>query len=1226
MLELGVSPGSLHASIEGSMLSADISGFTSLSERQSGKGKAGAEELAEIISSCFSDLIDAAYAFDGEIIKFGGDALLVLFRGDAHPRRSAGAGLAMQRALLSSSAARRAKLTMTVGVAEGPFDTFLAGSGRRELLIIGGNADRVIQLESDAEKGETLVSPAIAEHFDPGDTVGGHHGGRVLRPDVVVAGRARHERAIPEQPLDDYVPGPVAAQLDAFAELGGEHRFATVGFLMVTGVAELMAADPQHAAREVGRVIDRVVAAGERFGVAPLETDIADDGFKFVLSAGAPLARGNTSDALLRTALDIMQLDSPLELRAGAQTGRVFAGFIGHPYRWTYTMMGDCMSTAARMLGRARDREIIAVADVIDDARSPFDTETLEPFRVKGKSAPITAHRVLAAGAGERRVDTITHRLFGREHDIDRARAAFAEGGSVVNIVGGAGSGKTAVLDRIIERVMADQPELRVVRVVAHQDGGIEPYADLRPAIRAMIAPDSDLHVPLSLAEIVDRSAPSLAGLTPLIADVVGETVESTPEADAIGADFRRARSIDAVVQLLEATPTSANTLLVIDDAQWLDESSADLAHSLVDRASAGRTLMASRSGGAWTDSVGVIELDPLPDDTLRRLAIERSERDLSNTELAAVVSRAQGNPLFAIELVRSLETAAGGALPDSIEKLITTRVDSLDPAARRVVRVAAVIGREFDSETLAALLGATSIGEVRRTLTTDLVDMISPTDDRRWSFTQAIHRDVAYEGLPFRERRRLHAAVGQRIEAAIGAEVESHASTLSLHWSEAHEHERAWAFSIMAGDRAMRLSSPSDALVAYERALQSARHTRSITRRVRSRVATKLGDAAEIAGRYDVARTAYDSARKLLPKDDPDHVPLFRKTGVVHEREGQYDRALRWYRRGLTAADDLDHAEPDEHVELSVAIAGIRFRQGRYEECRAAALPVADELTAPPVARLRACYVIQIASQYLGDRDLRDRYGRLGTRLADIVDEPVLEANLYNNLGISAYYEGDWDRAAELYSTSLELRDAAGDLIGSVTSLNNIGELRSDQYRLVEAGELFDEALRRASAAGYQMAVHVVRANLGRLATREGRRDDARRILLDALTEFEAIDAVGFVLETRLRLIEADGAQQVDDLAIRELLDDNDRLDGGATVEVPARRLFASMLHARNDHDGALRQLEAAMNVARRERLEVDLAHCLDELALLDVDEHQRVAAREESQAIRRRLGVVTP
>ena len=186
-------------SLEGSMLSADISGFTALSERLARKGKAGAEEITSLINACFTALIDAAYRFDGEVVKFGGDALLIVFRGAHHERRAADAGLAMQRALVASSAAKRARLSMTVGVAAGPFDVFVVGSGYRELLISGRRASEVIRLEAAAEQGETLVSPSIAAALPASMLLAERDGGVVVAgatgdPDSTIAPRCRAAR------------------------------------------------------------------------------------------------------------------------------------------------------------------------------------------------------------------------------------------------------------------------------------------------------------------------------------------------------------------------------------------------------------------------------------------------------------------------------------------------------------------------------------------------------------------------------------------------------------------------------------------------------------------------------------------------------------------------------------------------------------------------------------------------------------------------------------------------------------------------------------------------------------------------------------------------------------------------------------------------------------------------------------------------------------------------
>lgn len=1194
------------------MLSADISGFTAMSERHSAQGRAGSEKLLTIMSSCFTGLIDAATAQGGDVLKFGGDALLILFTGGDHRRRCAAAGVAMQRALRESPVARRARLTMTVGATTGSFDVVLAGSERRELLVVGRCADRVIRLESAAATGETLVDSAIAEQFPPAAVVGAHHGGFVIDPELTLPETATARPSSVGFPLEPFVPGPVVEQLDAFADLGGEHRFATVGFLEVSGVNEALDRDPAVAARRIGDVIDAVAEICDGLGVAPLETDISTDGFKFVLSAGAPLTRGNTNDALLRSALRIVEFATSLRLRIGVQTGRVFAGFIGHPQRRTYSMIGDCMSTAARMLTVAEDRDVVAVDDVVSGTRVPFVTDAIEPFVVKGKNTPITAHRIRAVSSAPADIAAVatprpdqTSGLIGRDDEVDAAVSELELAGACVEFVGEAGLGKTALVDAVLGALAGhasrsrDRASVghRTARITAH-DNGAAPYADLAPAVRHLVGLDSSTDLESDLQTVVATHAPELVGVLPLIAQALGLEVSDTATTTAIEPRFRRDATVAAVVAVLGAIDPTSTSLLVVDDAHWLDESSAALlAGVAANTTGAGpRVLMTTRIAPSAEHRVRRIDLAPLDDASIKQLATSMDGRALSDEELDLIADRAAGNPLLATELVRAMATADLGALPDSIERLVAVRIDALAPAARRLLRIAAVIGSEFDIDTLDAVLaidGAT----IAATLRDDLGDLVRSIDGERWVFERSVHRDVAYGGLPFRERRRLHALVGEHLEAAAADhdDLDALAATLSVHWANAGRHDAAWTCSVVAGNRAVRASSPHDAIGAYSRALESARHARSVTARQRADVAIRLGDVAETAGRYDVAAAAYERARRALPADDPGRLGLFRRRGILHEREGRYAQALRWYVRGQSVADE--RGDRTESVELDVAIAGIRFRQARYEESVAAATAAADDGDAPPKIRLRACYIVQLAAQYLGDRSRRDRYGALGSELATAADDPVLEANLYNNLGISAYYEDDLDHAAELYERAAALRTASGDLIGAVTSVNNLGELRSDQGLLDEAEALFDEALRRAAAAGYEMAVHVAESNLGRLATRRGDHDSARRLLTAALAGFERIGSVGFALETRLRLLQNEPPERLSERSVLDLLRDGERLGGGAIIEAPTRRLLARLRRGAGDVDGARHALERALASARREHLNGEVRTCTDEL-----------------------------
>lgn len=322
-----------------------------------------------------------------------------------------------------------------------------------------------------------------------------------------------------------------------------------------------------------------------------------------MLCAGAPINPGDTSDAMLQAALRITTIDTPFVLRQGVQTGRVFAGFLGSANRRTYTLMGDPVNTAARMLGKAGDRDVVAVASVVAGTRTVFVSEPLVPIE--------------------------------------------------------------ATPDETGRR----------------------------------------------LTEIVTALAPKLRPMLPLLAVPFGAAVHTTPEADAIDPQFRRARIHAVVPDFLDATLRGL-TLLVVEDAHWIDDASGELVNHLIGVA-AERTwtaIITRRPEGTWTiadaDHVRRLELEPLSAEAIKALAIEASGRALADRDVAVIVERASGNPLFAIELARAI-ASSGGDVPDTIERIIASRIDQLAPATRRLVRTAAVLGTQFDEAILRAVYDA---------------------------------------------------------------------------------------------------------------------------------------------------------------------------------------------------------------------------------------------------------------------------------------------------------------------------------------------------------------------------------------------------------------------------------------------------------------------------------------------------------------------------------------
>jgi class 3 adenylate cyclase len=237
-------PDAAHRQVEGSLAFVDISGFTRLTERLARKGKVGAEEMSDTLDSCFTDLLSVAYDYGAGLVKWGGDAVLLLFTGEEHAPRACRAAAEMQREIRRIGRLRASgtpvTLRMSVGIHSGAFDFFLVGDLHRELIVTGPAATETVLMESIADAGQVALSPATASLLDPSVLGSPKEPAVLLRrpPDVAI------DRAAPVERVDDldlgvFLPPPIREHL--LSERGdSEHRAIAVAFVELQGADELL--------------------------------------------------------------------------------------------------------------------------------------------------------------------------------------------------------------------------------------------------------------------------------------------------------------------------------------------------------------------------------------------------------------------------------------------------------------------------------------------------------------------------------------------------------------------------------------------------------------------------------------------------------------------------------------------------------------------------------------------------------------------------------------------------------------------------------------------------------------------------------------------------------------------------------------------------------------------------------------------------------------------------
>lgn len=1107
----------------------DISGFTALSERLARRGRIGAEELTEVLNHVFSKMLEVAYSKRGALLKFGGDALLLAFQGHDHATLAAESAVAMRAALREArtlpTSVGRVNLRMSVGVHSGVFHLFRCGASHRELLVAGPAATATTRMEHTADAGEIVVSPATAERL-PGGAVGARKGdGLLLRWRRVAEDGPgpMPPRPVATSAVESSIPVALRTRLAQGAG-EAEHRLASVGFVKFQGTDDLIATEgPDAAAEALDAIIRAVQSAADDESVTFLASDIDDNGGKIILTTGVPATQDDDEGRMLRAVRAVMDEALPLPLRIGVNRGHVFAGDIGTTYRRTFTVMGDAVNLAARLMAAAQPGEIYATPSVLDHARTHFTIEALEPFNVKGKSEAVQAYRV-GAETGSRRDPFGSLPFLGRDKELAmlaHARGDAAAGHGVCVLVDAErGTGKT----RLVTEFAATVRREHVLWLHGEPQSTAIPYRPLRAALRvalAIDAPDRD-GAGIQLIESIRRFDPSLVPFAPLLAPIVDAEVPPTEETDAIAEEFLRQRVADVVIAALDGA-CPGPVVLVAEDAHWFDDTTSEICTRIAAAASGRPWLLCvtrrpKTIGGFEPSNPDLcIQLAPLTDDVTRQLVTEVTDSaPLRPHETDSMVRRAGGNPLFLEELLRIVRSADIDALPETLDAVAMSEIDGLPPVPRRVLRLASVLGRSFDRRLLDALLEGESVGEGEDSLASLGAQLLGDHEGRRLRFRHALLQEAAYQSLPFRQRLALHRRVGEAIERDAGA-LEEAAAVLSYHFLAAQDWPRTWRYARKAARSAQRAHAPAEVAVHLERAVVAARRLGDTAEDDLFSLYTDLGHTLEILGEYERADDAYRCAGVAAGPDPLQRGQIaYCRAYLRSEYLGRPSAAIRLLRGARTDLRGLGARSAGLHALLLAEEADVRQRQGRPAEAIACGRRAVEEAERAEDTRAlaRALHALSSGLVKAGRADEVDFMDRVLELYRELGDEVSVTVAL-GNIATVAFFAGHWEKAANYLALCADASTRSGDLANAAMADGNLGELRANQGRLDEAVALLAPARRTLESFGYVGLTAAVATHLGRARAFLGDIDGglatiekAARTLREIGSHYESLDA----------------------------------------------------------------------------------------------------------------------
>lgn len=1228
--------------VQGALLFADISGFTTMSEKLSQIGREGAEEVTDVVNRYFDAMLDILRAYDGQLIRFGGDALLGLFTENSsslnegldemfpelsHATGPNSATLAIQAAVkmqvaMADFAETKTSqgtfpLRMSVGIKYGRFFAAQLGSiDNMEYALFGPDVNATAAVESAASAGQVLIDQEtydavaanvvltavplpenprflLVEYIDqppnrtytaPQETI------YPLMPDLVSLRRhitwlATFTPYLPTGLLPRLVSDPRAPSLK------GEHRLVATLFANVDGLSDVVERLGEGQEASIVTALNRYYVSISEvvrpFGGVMNKVDLYDRGDKVLITFGAPIAHEDDAERAVRAALAMQEAlaelnetlpnelglpDWRLSQRIGISYSYVFAGYVGASWRHEYTVMGDEVNLAARLMAAAKDGHVLVNENVRRQTEAVAELKPEGEVELKGKSQPVpifAVTRLRTTAEQSRSLQGMQAPLVGREAEqaalqeaIDQLSFGF---GRIVSLIGEAGQGKSRLAYEARQEDMrwlhvrclsfTETVSYRPFRELVRQLAGIQPEVDETLAFRTLF---QALYQNLPVEEATD-SLPYIANFLKLPLD---ETLAQ--KIRYLDSDALQQHTFIAIRSLLIAQARIRPLIIWFDNIHWMDNASLDLLTFLLPLVEQLPLLFLlvfrpEREKGCWQLRDALNESHGMHYTEIR---VEGLTREDAQTLLHSLVpigewpagaetlilDRAEGNPLYLEEVLRSLmndglltegengrwqfsQTVATITVPETLEGVLLARLDRLEELCRWTAQVASVVGRSFPYDVLNHITSGRNDqpldGYVSELQLVEMIREAQRNPERVYAFIHSLLQEVAYNSLAVSSRKTYHRLVAAFLEdgrTSGWGDVDSLPPLIAHHAYMGEDWPRALKYQLAAGEQAQNLSANEDAIDHFHKARHCAAQLDDLATAVaRQKIHLALSQLYIGTGQYEQALEHLPVAYELAEsnQDAAGKTAVCRWWARLHELRGEYPQAFTWIENGLA---DETQRNTAEYAQILLIAGLINIRQGQQDEaleqCRAA-LEIAQQL-GEVTALARAYNLLGITSLSSDSNEAIERFQRafeLYLQAGDVQGQATshnLIANAYFNLG-------RWRKADFHYRQALRIFEQIGDIYNQAIAHNNLGGIAKNRGQFEEALDYYQKGLQLTEKIGGSTWIAgVFHMNLGATFVLQEDTAQAYHHLHQSRRYYEQVQSKDFMAEALRYLAEA--------------------------------------------------------------------------------------------------------
>ncbi len=1126
--------GNLRGSLDASGMFVDISGFTELTEILSEKGKEGAEILSNLIKDVFTPSIRSVYNRNGFVISFEGDSFIALFP-ESRENSIYAASEIME--LFEKYHHRTTKfgdfdIYAKIGLSWGRTEWGIVGREKKTYYFKGYAIDSCSQAEKRCRFLDIIIDGSLYSDISgivKAKKVSDHH--------YKFTGMNARESTTEKNELNDIDPEVLRRFVpDALIDDKPLDELREIASIFISF------RDIDRSYEELSGFSADLIEISAKWGGYFNKIGFSDKGGTALINFGCLVSYEKNIDRALNCIKEIMEIYRD-KVRAGVTFGRIFSGFIGSRERSSYDVLGDAVNLSARIAMKAPWGSIWLSKNVADHAKKSFDSEMIEEFQFKGKSNIVKVYELREKKTGM--PSFFSGSMFGRDPELEGLQELaepLYEGrfGGVVYVYGDAGIGKSRLIHEFINNISytanicfmqcdsiiakAWNPIIYFLNAYFDQNQRVsytereELFEKGFSSIIEKITAIRDERT-LSIKEELLRTVPFLRSILSLEA--------RSDLYEKLDAKKRYENTIYAVKELFKALSLIRPVIIHLEDMHMLDSESRGLIKHLTRNINDFPIMLLCSA--RYNDDGSMPELDLEPEVKTARIILKAitdgSAGLLMGEKLGEmpdenlfefIKSKCYNNPFFTEQFCLYLKensfvssdegmyriTEKTEDVPSEINQILIARIDRLSPELKELLKIASVMGMEFDKEILFKSLE--TLDELikiyknidKSRFDTDSLEKIllserdnyllegkksniwEGLDDVRYAFKNSLIRESAYD-MQLRERLRfLHRTIGDTIESILnkGEEINKEYYTdLAYHFEKAGINDKAVEYIEKSADHLKETYKNKESMAMYKKLLAYLEDKAKTIE-----INLKLGQIYSLLGMTIDAEELYKKSidYSLEINNKGLEAESYYRYGIIRANTGKFEEALDYYEQARSIFEQTGHKDGIRRATGNMGI--VYGSMGQFDK----ALECADlQKKYAEDSRDRMGVAISLQNMgrvysYQGKYDKALDCYTYSMQIFEETENKIAIGVVAANMGGIYIRQNRFEKVLECFELQKDISEETGDKPGIGTALGNIGSVYYIQANYNKAIECFEQAKRISEEIGDRRGIGV---NTGR-------------------------------------------------------------------------------------------------------------------------------------------------